>query len=760
MVSKRWLWLFWIQLLVGVWCLPPVHASPVPGSPPPAPVPAPQKDTAAVTPEVLQRKIAELDQKIKAAQDAENEQTARQLGVDLDLLKKKTALLKELRVDCDWWQVTLERVAAQKKEKTALMEKVAALKEQGVKEPPPYSLTFYEDLLSRLQVLQRQQESIALTSAMSYEGLLAIEQDIADAGKKLRLLQDKLAAATPPENIGKLRFEVELASLEREMAENQFLASQTYGDSLKLRQEMVDPQVEVYRQQIAWVRQHLSIQDSDLAQHLAILGQKKDEVEAKRAAIQRVMEKKAKIWDGAEKAAEAAAASSLVQAEASQERRTRRDAYRDILDGISMRLNILEYEEAIWQKRIALLKGEATQKQLLKWQEGLKDLKDFEGKFYKFLGTENVFLQAQLAAFDNRLAEPSLDPRIRNLLTSQREVYLAMIQEKDALVHSSVNATQLVLRFADEIAGKLAQDPWSTFKARLSETFTRIMDFEIWVIDKQAVTVSKFFDALAFLIAGFLLAKIVLHYLIFPLLDRTVWRHIKAEILQKAVTYLAYTVVFLITLAKLRIPLQSFATLGGGIAIGLGFAAQSVIKNFVSGFILLGDKPFDLGDFVEVGGIMGNIHDIGSRSTLLRTGENTDILVPNSYFLENTITNWTRKDHRIRAQVTVGVAYGSPADQVKELLLQAVTECDRILTTPQPFVLFNDFGDNTLIFDAYFWIEVAGVTERKIIQSALRFRIDEVFRAAGVVFAFPQRDVHIDTQGPIEVRLLEKEPNA
>ena len=263
---------------------------------------------------------------------------------------------------------------------------------------------------------------------------------------------------------------------------------------------------------------------------------------------------------------------------------------------------------------------------------------------------------------------------------------------------------------------------------------------------------------MAFLIIAILLTRIILHRLIYPLLEKTIWQHAKPEILQKTVSYLAYIIVFLITLGKLRIPLQSFATLGGGIAIGLGFAAQTIIKNFISGYILLGEKPIDIGDLVEVGGILGNVKDIGSRSTLLRTGENKDILVPNSYFLENNITNWTRKDRRIRAQVTVGVVYGSPVDQVKELLLQAAGACDQILQNPQPFVLFNDFGDNALIFDIYFWIEVVGVLGRRIIQSTLRFKIDELFRAAGIVIAFPQRDVHLDAQGPLEVRLVDKEP--
>ncbi len=441
----------------------------------------------------------------------------------------------------------------------------------------------------------------------------------------------------------------------------------------------------------------------------------------------------------------------------SQEREAWQQSYQRILDSLDNRLSILRSKEAFWKKRLSLLKGEATQEQLLRWQKDLKERRDILSKYAKYLGDDTIMLQAQLATLEKRLANPDLDPKVKDLLTSQRAAYQAMIQEQNSLMQTLAGTDQLARRFAEEIQARVTQDPWSAFVTRLKVALEHFLDYEIWVIEKQSVTVSKFLQALLFLILGLLLARIILHYLIYPLLGKTLWRHTKAEILQKTVTYLAYTVVFLITLEKLRIPLQSFATLGGGIAIGLGFAAQTVIKNFISGFILLGEKPIAIGDLVEVGGILGNVQDIGSRSTLLRTGENKDILVPNSYFLENTITNWTRKDRRIRAQVTVGVVYGSPVDTVKNLLLQAVGECDQILKTPQPFVLFNDFGDNALIFDIYFWIEVAGVMGRRIIQSTLRFKIDELFRTAGIVIAFPQRDVHLDTQGPLEVHLVDKE---
>ena len=132
------------------------------------------------------------------------------------------------------------------------------------------------------------------------------------------------------------------------------------------------------------------------------------------------------------------------------------------------------------------------------------------------------------------------------------------------------------------------------------------------------------------------------------------------------------------------------------------------------------------------------------------------ILVPNSQLLEQKVVNWTLVDRDIRNTVRVGVAYGSPVRRVAELIRQAIDEHESCKTEPPPVVIFEDFGDNALIFDAYFWSEVFSEKELRLIRSELRFRIEELFNEAGIVIAFPQRDVHLDSARPIEVRLLEK----
>jgi len=167
------------------------------------------------------------------------------------------------------------------------------------------------------------------------------------------------------------------------------------------------------------------------------------------------------------------------------------------------------------------------------------------------------------------------------------------------------------------------------------------------------------------------------------------------------------------------------------------------------------ERPISIGDLIELEGILGKVEEIGARCTRVRTGENIHILVPNSSFLEKNIINSTLSDQKIRAHVTAGVIYGSPVAEVEKRLLRAVAENNRIHRDPKPFVIFKDFGDNALIFEVYFWITVRQSMERRLIESSVRFRIDELFREAGIVIAFPQRDVHLDADKPLEVRVLD-----
>ncbi|RIK77811.1 MAG: mechanosensitive ion channel protein MscS, partial [Planctomycetota bacterium] len=159
---------------------------------------------------------------------------------------------------------------------------------------------------------------------------------------------------------------------------------------------------------------------------------------------------------------------------------------------------------------------------------------------------------------------------------------------------------------------------------------------------------------------------------------------------------------------------------------------------------------------VEVGGVIGTVQRIGARSTWIRTGTNFEIIVPNSSLLQNNVVNWTLTDDKIRTSIRVGVSYGSSTRDVSRLLKKAAEEHGLVMTNPEPFVWFTDFADNALVFELHFWLQMRSLAERRRIESDIRHIIDQRFREAGVVMAFPQRDVHLDVRQPIDVRFLDR----
>lgn len=179
----------------------------------------------------------------------------------------------------------------------------------------------------------------------------------------------------------------------------------------------------------------------------------------------------------------------------------------------------------------------------------------------------------------------------------------------------------------------------------------------------------------------------------------------------------------------------------GAVGIGLGFGLQRIAENFVSGLILLTERPIADGDIIEVNSIRGTVEKIGLRSTLLRTFNNTQVTVPNSELISNQVDNWTLADGIVRIRFTVGVAYGSDTRLVETLLNQTLVAHPDVLTEPAPKVFFIEFGDSSLNFLIFGWVDTP--SKRLTTLSDLHFAIDEAFRNHDVEIPFPQRDLHV-----------------
>jgi potassium efflux system protein len=282
---------------------------------------------------------------------------------------------------------------------------------------------------------------------------------------------------------------------------------------------------------------------------------------------------------------------------------------------------------------------------------------------------------------------------------------------------------------------------------------TAAWEFEITQSGGKPITVKKVVIGLALLLFGYLISRAIASLIAHKVLPRFGVSHAAASVLRSVMLYAMLVALFFVSLDVVNVPLTFFAFFGGAAAIGLGFGSQNLLNNFISGLILLVERPIRVGDLVNVDGIDANVEHIGARSTRVRTGSNLEILVPNSKFLENNVTNWTLSDTRIRTSVSVGVAYGSPVNEVIQRLKQVIREQDNVMLTPEPIVLFQDFGDSSLAFEVHFWVQMKRIMDGAKVRSSVRAAIDEDFRKAGIVIAFPQRDVHVDMSSPLEVRL-------
>lgn len=207
----------------------------------------------------------------------------------------------------------------------------------------------------------------------------------------------------------------------------------------------------------------------------------------------------------------------------------------------------------------------------------------------------------------------------------------------------------------------------------------------------------------------------------------------------------AYVIFFAgatIGLQSLGLDLSSIAFLGGAVGLGIGVGLQSVVNNFVSGLILLLERPIKVGDRVEIENLSGDVIQIAARSTWVRTNDNVVIIVPNSEFTGQRVTNWTANDRCVRITLAVGTSYSSDPEEVRRLLLQVADEHRDVLKDPAPDVIFTDFGDSSLDFELRVWT-MNQVRTPQILKSDLYFAIFKLFQQKNIEIPFPQRDLHL-----------------
>ncbi len=251
------------------------------------------------------------------------------------------------------------------------------------------------------------------------------------------------------------------------------------------------------------------------------------------------------------------------------------------------------------------------------------------------------------------------------------------------------------------------------------------------------------------------LAEVLLFLTVLVVASRSLERFLHTQVLTRTAmdagqryamarfaSYLVFAVGLVVGLQSLGVNLNTLTVFGGALGIGIGFGLQNLTNNFVSGIILLAERPVKVGDRVEVDGLHGDVMRIGARATWVRTNDNVMIIIPNSDFTERRVTNWTAHDRQVRFRIPVGVSYASSPAMVREILMSVAMEHPDVLARPAPDVIFLGFGESSLDFELRVWTENR-VQTPMMLRSELNFSIFEALKENGIEIPFPQRDLHL-----------------
>jgi potassium efflux system protein len=267
----------------------------------------------------------------------------------------------------------------------------------------------------------------------------------------------------------------------------------------------------------------------------------------------------------------------------------------------------------------------------------------------------------------------------------------------------------------------------------------------------QPITVAAVGLALLYGIATWLLASRLPALIEIVLLRRFDMAPASRYTVTTLTTYVVFAVGILLVLSTLGARWSQVQWLAAALTVGIGFGLQEIVANFVSGLIILFERPIRVGDTITVGETDGMVTKINIRATTIRNWDGKELLVPNKEFITGRLLNWSLSDPTTRLVLSVGVAYGSPVRQAMDLMEQVAQENNNVLDDPAPSVIFQSFGDNALGLSLRCF--VGSVDKFHKTASALNEAINEKFTAAGITIAFPQRDIHLATEGPLRVRL-------
>jgi len=638
---------------------------------------------------------------------------------------------------------------------------------KGFGQKPPYDITLVDDWWAQVRRKAREIEAAQIEQRLVDNMFEQEKKTLKTAQQAKRQADEQLQTSNNPAQVARLRWQAELAGLDSRYSEARLgmfetlriLLAETLTNQQAEQQWLAEKATQASRM-LKFSKLELDAQLAKLAEQSSALGQRTALAEAEEQQAQNELARIRKQTN------------VLHSADSQQLLETAR-IEADAADGRLSSLRLMSYGTSLmqqaWQQRYQGMQAHDSHS----LQQTADIIEGFLGRADEWrsaVQADSDRIQANLALLGAQLAEWKPELGDRRLVERQYHAY----RTRDALLRQNQNQIEQMegMLYNWQQINRLANQDVS-WTSRLHGEWTAaasavaaVWNFELITVDdtivvegreiagKRSVTLGKMIQVLLILVLGLWLTGRISAYARRRLLARYAGEESAALLWLRLASIGMGVGLVVLALLTAHIPLTAFAFMGGALALGLGFGAQNILNNFISGMILLVEKPIKLGDIVEVDGIRGRVQDIGSRCCQVQRFDGIDMLIPNSVFLERTVTNWTLSDQLLRFSVMVGIAYGSPIETAMRLIREAVTAHMAVLKVPLPLVLLEDFGDNALQLRVDYWLDISLQDNSRQVSSEIRLGIEKRFAEHGIAIPFPQRDVHLDSHEPIRVEMV------
>jgi small-conductance mechanosensitive channel len=632
----------------------------------------------------------------------------------------------------------------------------------GFSAPSPHPFLQADNLKESIASLNNRIDELEPLITMTDQAEAQLAKTIENSTVKLRQADEAVEQAkTSPDLQARLDRERGLLTLQNQLDLARILALQIEKQSTHEELLEIRAKLQLANKQLSMSPEQVGLTQSDIDQAHKNLDSESQHIIAE-------LKQEVSALDFDHKAEQPGASGAATPAQVDQIRQAQQDNTDIKLQALNRILLYLQMQRDIWDLRWAFAKvtdrekaGEAYEK-ITRNQAVLTMIRDYINRQRHrllVLVTDQSVNQRDTAMDGS----DAVSDKIKNLDLDQIVSYsrmLGAIESTQNLLDRSKQ--ELDARFAVKSFSDYLMQTWLTAR----DVTAQVWQFELLAVQdnievngqiisgKRSVTVDKVSTALAILIVGYWLAVRLARLVEGLSVTRLGMDASLARIARRWILFIEVILLVVLSMLVVRIPLTIFAFMGGALAIGAGFGMQNMLKNLISGLMLLFERPFRPGDVVEVGGIRGRVTDIGVRSSHIIDSNGIETLIPNSTFIEQNVTSWTLSSKSVRIVINIGIAYGSPLKEVSRLLLEIANRHGMVLKEPAPQVLFEDFASDSLLFGLYVWVEINPDVSWKTIASDLRYMINKTLAEHDIVIAFPQRDIHLNSSRPLEVRVL------